>query len=205
MRTEALITDMDTPLGCAVGNSLEIQECLETLQGRGPADVSAVVKRLAVRALILAGREPDETQAAQRVEQSLSSGKAIETLGRMIERHGGKRRVIDDYSVLPSVTGREQCVAPRDGFVTHIKAGPIGLATSLLGAGRTKVGDPIDHAVGLVLHAKPGMRVRRGQPLLEIHHRDGRGVSAALTLCTDAIAIGEAPPPERPVILGDVR
>jgi pyrimidine-nucleoside phosphorylase len=203
--TEALITDMETPLGNAVGNSLEIVECLETLQGRGPDDLTSVVKRFAVRAIILAGRESDEAQAVQRVERALASGKAIETFGRMIERHGANRRVVDDYSALPSVTGREQCVAPRDGFVTRMKAGPIGLATSLLGAGRSNVGDPIDHAVGVLIHAKPGMRVARGQPLVEIHHRDGRGVSAAITLCTDAIAIGDEPPPVRPVILGDVR
>jgi pyrimidine-nucleoside phosphorylase len=205
VRTEAFITDMDTPLGRAVGNSLEIVECLETLQGGGPADLSEVVKRFATRALVLAGRDSDEASALHRIERALSSGEAIERLGRMIERQGGDRRVIDDHSLLPSVGGREQFVAPRGGFVAAVKAGAIGLATSLLGAGRSNVGDRVDPAVGVVLHAKPGARVVRGQPLVEIHHRDGRGVSEALSICSAACVITDEPPMVRPVILGDVR
>jgi pyrimidine-nucleoside phosphorylase len=205
VRTEAFITDMNTPLGRAVGNSLEIVECLETLQGRGPGDLSEVVKRFATRALVVAGRDADEASALHRIEEALSSGKAIETLGRMIERQGGNRRVIDDHSLLPSVGGREQCVAPRDGFVAAVKAGAIGLATTLLGAGRSNVGDRVDPAVGVVLQAKPGVRVTRGQRLVEIHHRDGRGVSEALSICSAAFTITDEPPMVHPVILGDVR
>src|SRR5215510_14850040 len=177
IRTEALITDMETPLGRAVGNSLEILECLETLRGEGPGDLSEVVKRFATRALVLAGRDTHEESALQTVERALSSGNAIETLGRMIERQGGDRRVIDNPSLLPSASGRHQLVAPRDGFVAAVKAGAIGLATNLLGAGRFNVGDHVDPGVGIVLHVKPGARVVRGQPLADIYHRDGRGVS----------------------------
>jgi len=205
VRTEAFITGMETPLGFAVGNSIEVIECIETLKGQGPEDLSGVVKRFAARALVLAGREANEGDAMCRVETALSSGKALETFARMIERQGGKRAVVDDTSLLPSVNGREQCVAPRGGYVTRMKAEAIGLATNLLGAGRTKVGEPIDHAVGVMMRVKPGARVERGQPLIEIHHRGGRGVNAALALCSDAIAIEDEPPPLRPVILGDVR
>ncbi len=205
VRTEAFITDMETPLGRAVGNSIEVIECLETLKGRGPDDLAGVVKRFASRVLVLAGRESNEAQALSCVDRALSSGKAIETLGRMIERQGGNRAIVDDYSLLPSVKGREQCLAPRGGFVTRMKAEAIGLASNLLGAGRTKVGEPIDHAVGVILLAKPGMRVERGEPLVEIHHRDGRGVNAALALCSDAVTIEDYAQPPRPVILGGVR
>ena len=205
VRTEAFITDMETPLGRAVGNSIEVIECFETLKGRGPDDLAGVVKRFASRVLVLAGRESNEAQALSCVDRALSSGKAIETLGRMIERQGGNRTVIDDYSLLPSVKGREQCLAPRGGFVTRMKAEAIGLASNLLGAGRSKAGEPIDHAVGVILLAKPGMRVERGEPLVEIHHRDGRGVNAALALCSDAVTIEDDAQPPRPVILGDVR
>jgi len=205
VRTEALITDMDAPLGCAVGNSVEVKECIETLKGHGPEDLTGVVKRFAARVLMLAGRESNEADAVCRVETALSSGKALETFGRMIERQGGNRAVVDDSSLLPSVKGREQCLAPRDGYITRMGAEAIGLATNLLGAGRTKVGEPIDHAVGVVMLARPGARVERGQPLIEIHHRDGRGVNAALALCSDAIVIGDEAPPARPVILRDVR
>jgi pyrimidine-nucleoside phosphorylase len=205
VRTEALITGMDAPLGCAVGNSVEVKECIETLKGHGPEDLAAVVKRFAARVLVLAGRESNEGDAMCRVETALSSGKALETFGRMIERQGGNRAVVDDSSLLPSVKGREQCLAPRDGYVTRMRAEAIGLATNLLGAGRTKVGEPIDHAVGVILLARPGARVERGQPLIEIHHRDGRGVNAALALCSDAIVIGDEAPPTQPVVLGEVR
>ncbi len=188
-----------------MGNSIEVIECLETLRGRGPDDLTGVVKRFASRVLVLAGRESNEAHALSRVDRALSSGKAIETLGRMIERQGGNRAVVDDYSLLPSVKGREHCLAPRGGFVTRMKAEAIGLASNLLGAGRTKVGEPIDHAVGVILLAKPGMRVERGEPLVEIHHREGRGVNAALALCSDAVTIEDAAQPPHPVILGDVR
>src|SRR6476620_5577191 len=128
VRTEAFITDMETPLGRAVGNSLEVIECLEMLKGRGPDDLAGVVKRFASRVLVLAGRESNEAQALSCVDRALSSGKAIDTLGRMIERQGGNRAVVDDYSLLPSVKGRERCLAPRGGFVTRMKAEAIGLA-----------------------------------------------------------------------------
>ena len=205
VRTEAFITDMEQPLGRAIGNSLEVIECIETLKGHGPDDLNTVVKRFASRVLMLAGREQDEQNALCRVEAALSSGKALETFGRMIERQGGNRRVVDEYALLPSVSQREYYRAARDGYVTRMKAEGIGLATHLLGAGRTKVGEPIDHAVGIMIHAKPGARVERGEPIIEIHHRDGRGVNAALALCSDAIAIGDEAPPHRPAILGEVR
>ena len=205
VRTEAFITDMEQPLGRAIGNSLEVIECIETLKGHGPDDLNTVVKRFASRVLMLAGREQDEQNALCRVEAALSSGKALETFGRMIERQGGNRRVVDDYALLRSVSQREYYRAARDGYVTRMKAEGIGLATHLLGAGRTKVGEPIDHAVGIMIHAKPGARVERGEPIIEIHHRDGRGVNAALALCSDAIAIGDEAPPHRPAILGEVR
>jgi pyrimidine-nucleoside phosphorylase len=205
VRTEAFITDMDAPLGRAVGNALEIAECMDTLQGRGPEDLFEIVKRFATRALVLAGRDSDDASASLRVEEALSSGSAIETLGRMIERQGGNRRVIDDYSLLPSVAGREQCVAPREGFVAAVKAAAIGVATNLLGAGRSSVDDHVDPAVGVVLHAKPGARVTQGQLLAEIHHRNGRGVSEALSICSTAFTITDEAPRVRPLILGDVR
>jgi len=204
VRTEAFISDMDTPLGRAVGNALEVIECFETLKGRGPEDLTAAAVRFAARALVLAGRDRTADQAMTHVEAALTSGRAIETLGRMIERQGGNRAVVDDYSLLPSVAGREHRTAARAGYVTAMRAESIGHASNLLGAGRSKVGEPIDHAVGVVMLAKPGMRVERGQSLIEIHHRDGRGLEAARALCDEAVSVGDEPPALRPTILGEV-
>jgi pyrimidine-nucleoside phosphorylase len=205
VRTEAVITDMDTPLGRAIGNSLEIIECLDTLKGTGPADLTAVVKRLAARMVILAGIAAEDDAAAECVNRVLESGRALETFARMVERQGGDPRVTEDYSRLPSAPGRVAWSADRDGYLTTLKAEAIGRASNMLGAGRATVGDAIDHGVGVMVLAKPGDVVRKGQPLVELHHRSWRGVDAALELCQAAIAIGDEPPPRREKVLGEVR
>jgi pyrimidine-nucleoside phosphorylase len=205
VRTEAVITDMNAPLGRAVGNALEIIECLDTLKGKGPADVTEIVTYLASRMVLLAGQERSEAAALTRVTDALSSGRALDTFARMIERQSGNPRVVDDYSLLPSAPDREICRAPRDGYLTAVKAEAVGRASNVLGAGRSKVGESVDHGVGLITCAKPGERVTAGQPLLELHHRGGRGVEAALALCREAVVIEDAPPPRRGTIVADVR
>jgi thymidine phosphorylase len=123
----------------------------------------------------------------------------------MIDRQGGDARVVEDPSRLPSAPSREVLPAPRSGFLTRLRAQPIGRAANALGAGRTRVADKVDHAVGIVAMVKPGAAVREGQPLLEIHHRHGRGLDVALAACREAIAIDDAAPPPRTNILGEVR
>jgi pyrimidine-nucleoside phosphorylase len=204
VRTEAVISDMDAPLGYAVGNSVEIIECLETLKGAGPEDLRNVVRRIASRMLVLGGVEHDETAAQARVDRALESGAAAETFGRMVERQGGNRRVIDDYALLPQTTERAEVSSPRAGYVAAMRAETIGRASNVLGAGRSKVGDPIDHAVGITLVAKPGDRVAAGQPLLVLHHRNGRGLEEAAAMCREAFEFSDAAPPKRPKILGEV-
>jgi len=126
---------------------------------------------------------------------------------RMIERQGGDPRVVDDYGLMPVAPDRETVTAWADGVVTHVLAGSIGRAAHQLGAGRSTVGEPVDHAVGLRMQVVRGERVRKGQPLLELHHRGGRGLEAARALCREAVhidAAGQAMPPgDR--ILGEVR
>jgi pyrimidine-nucleoside phosphorylase len=205
VRTEAVITDMDTPLGSAVGNAIEIIECIETLKGSGPAELAAVVTYLASRMVLLAGQEQREDAATARVVAALSSGRALETFARVIERQGGNPRVVENYALLPSAPDREIYHASRDGYLTAMKAESIGRASNVLGAGRNKVGESVDHGVGIIALAKPGDRITTGQPLLELHHRGGRGVEAAMALCGEASVIGDAPPALRDTILGDVR
>ena len=207
VRTEAFLTDMDAPLGRTVGNALEIAECLDTLKGRGPDDLTAVVTRLAARMTLLAGLETTANAALSRAASALSSGRALEVFARMVERQGGNPGVVDDYGLMPVAPDRETLAAWADGVVTHVLAGSIGRAAHQLGAGRTTVGEPVDHAVGLRMLVVRGERVRSGQPLLELHHRGGRGLEAARALCREAIQIDAAgqavPAGDR--ILGEVR
>jgi thymidine phosphorylase len=155
--------------------------------------------------VVLAGQERSEDAATTRVREALTSGRALGTFAKMIERQGGNPRVVDDYSLLPSAPDRETFHAPRAGYLTALRAEAVGRASNVLGAGRNRVGESVDHGVGVITCARLGERVAAGQALLELHHRGGRGVDAALALCREAVAIGDAPPPPRPTVLGDVR
>jgi thymidine phosphorylase len=196
---------MEAPLGSTIGNALEIVETIDTLRGGGSADLTAVVLRLSSRMLLLGGVESDAAAATARVSQALASGRALQTFARMVDAHGGDPRVVDDPSLLPAAPGRARFEASRAGFVARMKAEALGRASNELGAGRSAVGDPVDHAVGIVTLVKPGDRVERGQPLLELHHRNGRGLSAALALCRESISISDEAPVPRAKLLGEVR
>jgi pyrimidine-nucleoside phosphorylase len=204
VRTEAVITSMDAPLGRAVGNALEVIECIETLKGAGPPDVTDLITRLAARMVRLAGIDTDVAASEARVREAIPSGRALDTFARMIARQGGNARVVDDYTLFERAPGRELLRAARSGTVTAVRAGAIGRASSRLGAGRTAAGQRIDHAVGIVVLAPRGERVVEGQPLLELHHRDGRGLEEALALCREAVLIGGEAPRPRPAVLAEV-
>jgi pyrimidine-nucleoside phosphorylase len=206
MRTEAFVTGMDVPLGDAVGNALEIAECIAALKGGGPADLGGLVTRLVARMLILGGVTNDVGDAAARVERMLASGQAVEVFARMIERQGGDPRVVDDPERLPHVATRATYAAPHDGYVQTVRAGMIGRACHALGAGRAVVGAAVDPAVGVVMRTRPGDPVRAGQPLLELHHRSGHGLEEALSLCAGAVVLSEAAPPALgPTVIEEVR
>ena len=205
VRTEAIITSMDTPLGCAVGNALEIIECIETLKGRGPAALTEVVCQVAARMVVLAGLETDDTAAAAKVTAALSSGRALTRLSRMIVAQGGDPRILDDYRLLPTAPHEETLKADRAGFVTDVRAEAIGRGSAVLGAGRERVSDPVDHAVGVVMRVQPGDAVHAGDPLMTLYHRDGHGLEQARALCRQAVTINDARVAPRPDILGEVR
>jgi thymidine phosphorylase len=155
--------------------------------------------------VMLAGLEREPQAAERRVDDALSSGRALGVFTRMIERQGGNPRVVDDYSLLPSAPDRERVAAGRNGYVTTLAAEAIGRATHALGAGRSRAGEAIDHGVGIIVKAKPGDAVRTGDTLLDVHHRGGRNLAAALALCDQAIAIADAAPVPRQKVLGEVR
>jgi pyrimidine-nucleoside phosphorylase len=201
VRTEALITGMEAPLGRAVGNALEIVESIETLKGRGPADLESLSVELAARMLVLAGVEGDLARATIAVRAALASGAGLEKFRAIIANQGGDPAVIDDYGRLPAVPDRDLVFADRDGYVVAMKAEAVGRAAVLLGAGRDRLDAEVDPAVGFTIAAPVGSRVTRGDPILEIHHRAGRGLADARRLLQDAIVIGDAPRPARPLVL----
>jgi thymidine phosphorylase len=199
--TEALISSMEWPLGRAVGNALEIVECVETLQGRGPDDLTQLSCYLAARMLVLAGLHRDEAAARAEVDRALASGRALERLAAMIEAQGGDPRVVDDpRGRLPLATARDSVRATRAGVLAIVDAEAIGRASMALGAGRDRVDDAIDPGVGVLLHAKPGERVEEGQPIADLVYRDPSRLEPARLLATQAIAIDDLPPTLPPLI-----
>ena len=204
LTTEALLTAMDAPLGRAVGNALEIGECLDTLAGQGPSDLEQLSLSLATRMLLLAGGAADEEDAGKRLRGAIASGAALEKFRQVVANQGGDVRIVEDRSRLPHVAEIETVIAARPGVVSHIDAAIVGRASMVLGAGRERLDATIDPGAGLVLRAKPGDRVQRGDALVELHVGAGARLDEARALVTEAIAVGEEPVPQMPLILGAV-
>jgi pyrimidine-nucleoside phosphorylase len=205
VHTEALITDMDAPLGRWVGNSLEVIECIETLKGKGPADLEDLSVQLATRMLLLGGVERDPDAAERRIREAIASGAGVEKFRQIVANQGGDPKVIDDYSRLPATPDRYEVRAPRSGYVSRLQAEHVGRAAIALGAGRAKLDDVVDLAVGIEVLAPVGSRVTEGDPVFLMHHRDGRGLGEAIPLLTSAIAIAEAAPVAKPLVVAEIR
>jgi pyrimidine-nucleoside phosphorylase len=205
VRTEALLTNMDAPLGRAVGNALEIVESIETLKGRGPADLESLSVEFAARMLVLSGIDRNLDAATARVRQALTSGAAADKLREIIHNQGGDAAVLDDYGKLPTAPDRATMTAPRDGYVAAMRAEAVGRAAVGLGAGRDTLDATIDPAVGLVVVAPVGTAVQRGDPIVDIHHRGGRGLDEARHLLDSAIVIADAAPAARPLVLDRIQ
>ncbi|OFW11747.1 MAG: thymidine phosphorylase [Acidobacteria bacterium RIFCSPLOWO2_02_FULL_67_36] len=201
VRTEAVITSMDSPLGRMVGNSLEVIESIETLKGNGPADVEELAVLLAARMLVASGVETGEPAAEVRVRAALASGAGLDVFRRVIERQGGDPRVADDYGRLPSAPDRRAVCAPRAGYVAALEAEGVGRAAVALGAGRARLDDRIDPGVGVEVLLPPGAQAAANEPVLMVHHRGGHGLADALPLLERAIVISDRPPSTRPLVI----
>jgi thymidine phosphorylase len=189
----ALITDMSVPLGAAVGNAVEVAESVEVLRGGGPPDVVELTVSLAREMLSLAGLSDVDPAAV------LASGAAYETWCRMISAQGG-----DPEAALPTPKHVHVVKAPESGVLTRLDAYAVGVAAWRLGAGRTRKEDPVQHAAGILCHAKPGEHVSAGDPLLELHTDTLELVDAALAVLPDAYEIGDAAP-ARKILIDTVR
>ncbi|GGK84059.1 thymidine phosphorylase [Mangrovihabitans endophyticus] len=188
--TVALLTDMSTPLGCAVGNAIEVAESIEVLSGGGPADVVELTLRLAREMLDAAGL-PDADPA-----KALASGAAMDTWRSMIKAQGG-----DPDAALPTARETETVRAERDGVVTSMDAYRIGVAAWRLGAGRARKEDPVSFGAGVQLRVRPGDRVRAGDVVLELRTDDPHRVAAAREEAARAVVIGDAGPAGTPLVM----
>ena len=197
-RVAALITDMDTPLGHNIGNSLEVMESMEVLKGRGPADLTEVCLQLAANMLVLAGKGSPETCRAL-ARQAIADGSAFANCKEMFAAQGGDTRGLDDYSLFAQPAARWEVTADADGYITANDAEKIGTASVLLGAGREKKGDPIDYAAGIILHKKRGDYVRKGESLATFLG-DPAKFAAAEEEYRSGLAYGENPPAEAPLV-----
>jgi pyrimidine-nucleoside phosphorylase len=192
-----LLTDMDQPLGRAVGNALEIREALATLRGEGPPDFVELVLAAVTHLLALSDLGLDEDDTRARAEAALADGSAVEAYERWIRAQGGD----PDEAKLPSAPIVREVTAPRDGFVAALQAFRVGEAVLHLGAGRRAKDDRIDHAVGAVCLVKRGDRVATGEPLAEIHARTDDAADLAAEELLAAYVFADEAPPERPVVL----
>ncbi len=189
--TVALLTAMDRPLGRACGNVLEVEEAIEGLRGSGPSDVMEVTYALGAEMLVLVGAARDLAEARKRLEHSVTSGRALETFGRVIEAQGGNPAVIDDPGVLPQAQAVEVFRADRAGVVAAVEPRRLGRAIVALGGGRNAVEDAVDPSVGFVITVKPGDPVRAGEPIASVFARDAAGIALGMAALAEAVVIGE--------------
>lgn len=190
----ALITDMDQPLGRAIGNALEVRECLDVLNGRGPADLRELCGALAAWMFVLGERAADVGEGRKMADELIASGAAREKFREMIRLQGGDARVVDEPQRLPRASREEVVMAAQTGYVTRIRCEQIGIASMMLGGGREMKGDAIDPAAGITLSKKVCDPVRAGEALFTAHHNHEARHAEAMQLLREAFEIG----PERP-------
>ena len=190
---KAILTDMDRPLGHAIGNALEIREVIDTLKGHGPEDLTHECIIMAAHMLVLSHMCDYET-ALNRVQQALDSGTALERLRLMVDAQGGDSRVIDDESILTIGQFTYDVIAPQDGYITHMNTEQCGIASVMLGAGRTVKDGPIDYSAGIVMHKKTGDAVRMGERIATLYASDESLFTNAAQTYLAAITIGNTAP-----------
>jgi pyrimidine-nucleoside phosphorylase len=192
-----LLTDMDQPLGRAVGNALEIREAIATLRGEGPPDFVELVHAASSRLLTLSDLGVDEAEARDLVTRALEDGSAVEAYERWVRAQGGD----PDESVLPEAPVVRQVEAPAAGYVAELGAVRVGQAALHLGAGRQTKDDSIDHAVGVMCLRKRGDRVAQGEALCEVHAQTGEAAAEAARELEAAYVLADQPPPEHAVVI----
>ncbi len=200
-RVQALITDMNQPLGYAIGNALEVMEVSQTLQNAGPADLTRLSLELAARMIFLGKVTATLDEARELAQTKLLDGSGYRKLKDVIGAQGGNPAVLDRFELLPNATGAREISSPRAGYVSAIDAEYIGQASSMIGAGRDTKEDSIDPAVGVILEVKVGQKVDAGGVLCRLYYTGEERVEEAAQLVEDAFRISASAPEERALIL----
>ena len=190
--TAAYITDMNQPLGRAVGNSLEVKEAIKTLRGEGPEDLTELCIELGSGMLQLAGKVKDTAEGKKILRENLNNGKALAKFAEMITAQGGNAKVVEVLSLLPTAAEVFEVKAEQSGYISEIKALDVGLAAMILGAGRENKESEIDLAVGLELNKKTGDQVSKGDTLAVLHYNDSKNLEEAKQKLLKAFTITEA-------------
>ena len=201
VRTVAFLTDMSQPIGWAVGNALEIEESIEVLRGRGPADTVALVVTLGGAMLVLGGAVAEQSAGEAAIRAAIASGAGLAKFKEMVAFHGGDPAVADDPGRLPRAASRRDVVASASGFVTAVDCEKVGLAALVIGGGRRRKEDSIDPAVGLRVRVRVGDAVREGDPLATLEFNDPSAVPVAEDLLRRAYVIGPLAPVAGPMVL----
>ncbi|MBQ2746860.1 MAG: thymidine phosphorylase, partial [Firmicutes bacterium] len=199
-RMAAIISDMGSPLGYAVGNSLEIIEVMETLKGYGPKDLVEIAMVLAGGMIYLGGKAESFEEGKKMAEAAIENGQALEKFREFVKAQGGNPDIVDDYTLLPEATFSVPVEADRDGYVANLFAEKTGLASQQAGAGRATKEEKIDMAAGIYLGKKPGDEVRRGDYLAMVYGNNIAKVKAAAASLKEAFVISDEIPEKQPLI-----
>ncbi len=201
LKLQALLTDMDQPLGFTVGNALEIMEASQTLQNQGPPDLTGLAVEIAARMIYLGKGDFSIEQARGLAQQVLGDGTAFALLQTVIGAQGGDADCLTDFSLLPNASGERLISSPREGYISRINADDIGRAAAMLGAGRERMDQEIDPAVGIILQAKVGDMVQAGQGLCALYFTDDTNLDEAEQLVEDAFRLSSNAPEQRDLVL----
>lgn len=200
LKTVAVITDMDRPLGKAIGNALEVKEAIEVLSGKGPEDITEVCITLAAKMLELAGKG-DFNKCVLLAEETIRDGRALKKLKQMIKAQKGLYQVVDDTMLLPQAKFTMKYKAASGGYLESVISDKLGMASMLLGAGRATKESSIDPAAGIVLIKKPGERVEAGEPLMILHANSESLFEDSIKVLNDAVRISSSQPDNPPLII----
>jgi len=200
-KVQALITDMNQPLGFAVGNALEVMEVSQTLQNSGPIDLTRLSLELAARMIHLAKVTPTLDAARELAQTKLLDGSGYRKFKEVITAQGGNAQVLDRFDLLPNATGMREIVTPRGGYVSAIDAEGVGKAVVMIGGGRNLSTDAIDHAVGIILEVKVGQKVDAGSVLCRLYHTSENNLEEAAEIVEDSFRISSTAPEQRDILL----